>query len=135
MDMILEKLKEKNLKITPQRVAILKFLNQKVHPTIDEIYSDVKREFVSISLATIYKNLNILKDEEIVFEINPQDGKLRYDLNLKPHIHSYCPKCKSLNDLFVEDFISECNSKFSQLLNSNIIRVDVLLTVECEECR
>ena len=135
MEILLEKLKEKNLKVTPQRVAILKFLNQKIHPTIDEIYSDVKRDFVSISLATIYKNLNILKDEEIVFEVNPQDGKVRYDLNLKPHIHSYCPNCKILNDIFVEELMDECNLKFSKILNSNVLRMDILVTAVCEECR
>jgi len=132
--MILNKLKEKNLKITPQRVAILKFLNQKVHPSVEEIYYDVKMEFASISLATIYKNLNILKDEEIVFELNPQDGKIRYDLNLKPHIHTYCPICKSLNDIFLQDVLSECNVKFSKLLNLNSIKIDILITSNCQKC-
>ena len=134
MEMILDKLRDKNLKITPQRVAILKFLNQKLHPTIDEIYSDVKKDFVSISLATIYKNLNILKEEDIVFEVNTQNSKIKYDLNLTPHIHKYCPKCNSLEDIFLNDVIENCNSKFSKFLGEDVLKSDILITAICKKC-
>jgi Fur family peroxide stress response transcriptional regulator len=130
----LNKLRDKNLKVTPQRVAILDFLDKKTHPTIDEIYGSVKKSFISISLATIYKNLNTLKENGIVVEINTKSGKIKYDLNIKSHIHSYCPKCQKIEDIFLDDTLNEFNQKVSILLNRDILQSDILLTIVCENC-
>lgn len=131
---ILDKLRDNNLKITPQRVAIIKFLEQKTHPNVDEIYESVKRSFVSISLATIYKNLNALKESGLVVEINTQSGKLRYDLNLKSHIHLYCPVCSKIDDLFLDDILIDFNSVMAKKLSLESVQSDILVKSVCKSC-
>jgi Fur family peroxide stress response transcriptional regulator len=57
MNDIKELLQKSKLKATPQRVAILKSIEKLGHASIEEIYEDIKENFPSISLATIYKNI------------------------------------------------------------------------------
>jgi len=132
---LLERLKSESLKVTPQRVAILNYLDKKTHPTIDDIYEYIKRDFVSISLATIYKNLNTLKDKGIVIEVNTQTGKIKYDLNLKRHIHKFCPLCHEIEDIFLDDILTEFNDRVSKELNEEVLRSDILLTTICKNCK
>ena len=83
-------LKTKELKATPQRLCVLKELEKKMHPTIDDLYEALRRENPSMSLATVYKNIGTLKEKGIVIEVNISDGKMRYDIYSKPHIHLLC---------------------------------------------
>ena len=66
----MELLKNRGLKATPQRLSVLKILDSHTHPTIDELYDEICAENPSVSLATVYKNLNMLKDEGLVVEVN-----------------------------------------------------------------
>ena len=101
-------LEESNLKITPQRLAILKELENKGHASIEEIYETIKEMFPSISLATIYKNINSLKEEGIISEICLHQ-KPKYELQKDPHAHFICKNCG-----YVEDV------PFSEILDKNI---------------
>jgi Fur family peroxide stress response transcriptional regulator len=60
-----------------QRVAVLRELGKKTHPTMEEMYSGIREENPTISLATVYKNVNLLKEQGIVIEINVPNGKMR----------------------------------------------------------
>ena len=62
---MLEKLKAQHFRITPQRIAVLKILAQSNgHPSVDDIYDQVKRDFPTTSLATIYKTVTLTKTVE-----------------------------------------------------------------------
>ena len=65
-----ELLKTCGLKATPQRLCILKVLDRHEHPSIEALYEGIKEDYPSISLATVYKNLNTLLDEGVVVEVN-----------------------------------------------------------------
>lgn len=133
MENLLTILKEKNLKATPQRLAILNFLNQKTHPTIEEIYEEVKKSFPSISLATIYKNINTLKDAGVVTELNP-GGKLKYDINLTPHFHAICENCGKIEDFYREDLIQMCKESIEKGVGKKIENLDITFHIVCEDC-
>ncbi|WP_187647204.1 Fur family transcriptional regulator [Nitrosophilus labii] len=133
MGEIIELLKEKKLKATPQRLAILNYLNHKTHPTIEEIFEEIRKSFPSISLATIYKNINTLKDVGIVMELNP-GGKLKYDININPHFHGVCEKCGNIEDFYDEDVIKACKDKLKKSMNKNIDRLNITLSMVCEKC-
>lgn len=60
---LLQMLKKYDLKATPQRLCVLKILKRHEHPNIDELYAEIKREYPSISLATVYKNINTLQSQ------------------------------------------------------------------------
>jgi len=89
----MELLKDRGLKATPQRISVLKILDRHMHPTIDELYEKICEENPSVSLATVYKNLNMLKDEGLVVEVNMPNQKVRYDIFSHPHIHVVCECC------------------------------------------
>jgi Fe2+ or Zn2+ uptake regulation protein len=91
-------LKSSTLKSTPQRLAILSTINSKGHATIEEIYSDIKESFPSISLATIYKNIASLKDEQIVSEVC-NHHKPKFEITKEPHAHFICQKCGEIEDI------------------------------------
>jgi len=97
---MLAKLRERDFRITPQRLAILKILAaSRRHPSVDEIYQEVRAEFPTTSLATVYKTIALLKELNEVLELGFPDGSNRYDgSNPSPHPHAICVRCKKVMD-------------------------------------
>lgn len=98
---IARRLRARGLRITAQRVAILQTLEGSAgHPTVEEIYRDVRRRFPMISLNTVYKTLNALRErgESIAVE-SGEDGALRFESNPAPHHHLVCLRCRRIQDM------------------------------------
>ncbi|MFZ3131574.1 MAG: transcriptional repressor [Desulfosporosinus sp.] len=96
---ILKQLKDKGVRFTPQRQAILEFLLEtESHPTADEIYHHVKVIFPGVSLGTIYNTLNMLKEHGYLLELSYGDMSSRFDGNPKNHYHIVCSKCGMVTD-------------------------------------
>jgi len=97
---MLFKLKSRDFRITPQRLAILSILAASDgHPSVEEIYREVKTEFPTTSLATVYKTISLLKELSEVLELGFPDGSNHYDgNNPSPHPHAICIKCKKIMD-------------------------------------
>ena len=100
LDKIIAKLRERQCRITPQRVAILKvFMSSREHPGVEQVYEQVRVNFPTTSLATVYKTVHLLKDIGEILEIGCADGGNRYDGNKPyPHPHLICTQCKSIVD-------------------------------------
>ena len=100
LDQMLAKLKTRNFRLTPQRLAILKILAASAdHPSVERIYEQVKENFATTSLATIYKTVLLLKQLNEVLELGFPDGSNRYDGNKPyPHPHVICIKCNRVMD-------------------------------------
>ena len=92
-------LKQKELKSTPQRVAMLGILDKKGHADIDYIYNEIKKDFVSISLATVYKNVNTMLSAGIIQEIKVPNQKSKYEITKHKHSHFVCEKCGEVYDI------------------------------------
>ena len=92
LDHMISKLREREYRITPQRLAILKILAvSEGHPSVEKIYSQVKKDFPTTSLATIYKTLIVMKEIGEVLELGFSDDSNRYDGNKpNPHPHLIC---------------------------------------------
>jgi Fur family peroxide stress response transcriptional regulator len=100
LDKMLQKLRRRNFRITPQRIAVLKILAlSEGHPSVENIYEKVKKDFPTMSLATVYKTVTLLKELNEVLELGFPEGSNRYDGN-KPysHPHLICTKCKKIVD-------------------------------------
>ncbi|MGA2959203.1 MAG: Fur family transcriptional regulator [Thermodesulfobacteriota bacterium] len=100
LESMLKKLREHQFRITPQRIAILKVLaSSSEHPTVERIYEQVKSDFPTTSLATVYKTVTLLKGLNEVLELGFPEGSNRYDGNKPyPHPHVICLKCKKIVD-------------------------------------
>lgn len=97
------RLREAELKLTPQRFAVLDYLVQSSgHPTAEQISADLNRRFPRASRATIYNTLNALRDAGLIHEVYMDDSVARYDANIEPHHHFVCRACGKLEDISVE---------------------------------
>jgi Fur family peroxide stress response transcriptional regulator len=97
---IIRKLRDNGHKITPQRLAIVKILAiSKGHPSVEDIYDQIKKNFPTMSLATVYRNIILIKSIGELLELGFPDGSNRYDGNKPyPHPHVICIKCKKIVD-------------------------------------
>lgn len=86
------------MKYTNQRLAILDFLEDNFnHPTVEEIYEEVKQKLPRITKATVYKNLKVLVDNGLIKEVNIK-GVSRFEPNMEPHHHIICKTCGKIID-------------------------------------
>jgi len=100
IERILAKLRELGFRITPQRLAVIKILvESEGHPGAEELYAQVKTDFPTTSIATVYKTLAVLKSIGEVLELEFSGDYNRYD-GKKPysHPHLICIKCKKIVD-------------------------------------
>ncbi|MEW6455696.1 MAG: Fur family transcriptional regulator [Acidobacteriota bacterium] len=99
--MIINKLKRINLKATPQRIAIVKFLEGNTsHPSAEDIYNAISKIYPSISFATVYNTLKALHEKGEILELSIDPERKRYDPNVTPHNHFICLLCGKVVDIF-----------------------------------
>jgi Fur family transcriptional regulator, peroxide stress response regulator len=99
-EIIIQKLRDNGHKITPQRLAIVRILaKSEDHPSVEDIYVQIQKDFPTMSLATVYKNIILIKSLGEVLELGFPDGSNRYDGN-RPfsHPHVICIQCKKIVD-------------------------------------
>lgn len=95
---VIRRLREQGYRFTPQRMAIVQaVLESGDHPSAEDIYRQISVAFPMMSLATVYKTLEVLRDLGEVVEI-PVEGRSRYDGNPRPHVHLICEKCHTVLD-------------------------------------
>ena len=89
------------LKVTEQRMAMINLLfkNGSAHFTAEDIYEEVNKKKIKISLATIYNCLNQFKECGIIKAIKVSSDKIYFDTNLKEHHHFFCVKSGKLIDV------------------------------------
>ena len=93
-------LRESGCALTPQRRAILRFLDgNQAHPTAGDILDAVTRDFPITSRATVYNTLALLVDVGAVRAVRTEHGDVRYDPNTDPHHHLACTRCGGLEDV------------------------------------
>ena len=83
-----------------KREAILSCLqNTRAHPTAEALYAKLKPEIPDLSLATVYRNLNLFKKQGLAVCVANVDGTEHYDANTTPHVHFICTQCGAVIDL------------------------------------
>jgi Fur family transcriptional regulator, peroxide stress response regulator len=93
-------LRNKQIKITPQRLEILQYLDIiRNHPTVDEIYKALKKKNPSLSKTTVYNSVEILKNKKIIQSISIRGSESRYDYRTDMHHHFICKNCKKIIDI------------------------------------
>lgn len=127
--------KEKNLKLTPQRYAIYKYLKStKAHPSAEMIYSELKANYPTMSLATVYKTLKTLIDIKLVQELNVGEDNFRFDANTNMHPHIMCMKCGRVDDIELVDF-SFLNKEVEKYCNYSIHDHQLYFYGTCPDCK
>lgn len=99
-----ERLATSGLRNTPQREVVYRsLLDQRDHPTADEVYTRVRPEMPSISLATVYNCLETLVQCDLVRQVNFERGPSRYCANLHPHAHFHDEQTGATHDIDIPD--------------------------------
>lgn len=103
MENIIKKYRELGFKLTPQRLAILKYLDGNTsHPTAEDIFASTKKTYPTISFATVYNTVQTLKTMGKIVEVTIDPTKKHFDPNTDPHHHIICDKCKNVADVFAD---------------------------------
>ena len=97
---IADALRRRGYKATPQRIAICRVaLRSRDHPTAQRVYREVKETHPTVSLATVYKTLNVLKELGLVQDLTFEHRETRFDSYVQPHINLVCRRCGNISDL------------------------------------
>ena len=126
-------LKENSIKVTPQRLTILNLLEQYGHLSIKELFSKIRPNFPSISLATIYKNINFLMEKSLLKEVKLSDLEARYEITKAPHAHLLCKKCGKIQDVAfdIDSMVKEFEKNCDFVIESNSIELAGI----CKDCQ
>lgn len=93
-------LREKGFKVTPQRLAIYNYLSStKAHPNAEMIFNDLQPLYPTMSLATVYKTMEILREIGLVQVLNLGEDSFRYDAYTTNHPHVRCMGCGRVDDI------------------------------------
>ena len=127
--------REKGFKVTSQRLAICAFiLSRKDHPTADQIYHELRTEYPTISLGTVYKTLLLLKELGLIQELGFKEGSVRYDPDMEVHVNMVCSKCGKISDYKSENVEKLWSTIISDLrIKPKGQRIDIYY--ECDDCR
>jgi len=125
-------LREHNLKATPQRIAMLEYIDYYGHINIDKLYHNVQKKFKSISLATIYKNINSMVENMLLFEVKLPNEKSVYEITKQNHSHLLCEKCGDIIDIDIN--IEDKTKEISLKNNFEVKQVNLVFSGLCKNC-
>ena len=97
---LLERLRQRQCRLTPQRVALINLLTEgRDHPSAGSLYARLAERYPTMSLGTVYKTLTLLKEMGEVLELTLSDGVVHYDIQrTRPHSHLICVGCHKVTD-------------------------------------
>ena len=111
-----------NIRPSHQRLKIFEYFHiHHNHPTVDDIYKDLKLKAPTITKATIYNNLKIFIEKNLIVEVHIEDNEVRYEITKTSHGHFKCVECGTIYDFPAEiDEIPTTNLDGFQIDNKNI---------------
>jgi Fur family peroxide stress response transcriptional regulator len=135
LEKAMKQLKSTGVRMTPQRHAILAYLLETMnHPTADEIYKALEDRFPSMSVATVYNNLRLFKEGNLVTELTYGDSSSRFDANVSEHYHVICRDCGKIVD-FAYPCLQEVESVASKETGFTIESHRMEVYGKCETCQ
>jgi Fur family peroxide stress response transcriptional regulator len=128
-------LKQRSFRLTPQRVELVRLIAvSEGHPSAGQLYTKIKRQFPTMSQATVYKTLALLKEMNQVLEIDLRDDS-HYDGNRpQPHPHLICVKCNKIIDAEVS-LDQESLRMLEQATGYKILHPQISLYGLCPDCK
>ena len=109
---IRNKLMEKGLKVTPQRIAILEaIIKLNNHPTVENIIDYIRKNHPNIATATVYKVLNALVSSDLIKKVKTERDIMRYDAVMESHHHLYCSESDRIED-YKDNELNELLEKY-----------------------
>lgn len=118
-----------------KRNAILACLRQsKAHPSAEDVYQSLQKEHSDISLASVYRNIKLFKDEGLIISLGTVNGIERLDGRTDPHVHFACSSCGAVVDVLDVDIPESVPEATEQSLGCRVDDTRLVLTGICEKC-
>jgi len=134
-DQLIAALKERDFRLTPQRVELVRLIAvSDGHPSANQLYQKIKLKFPTMSHATVYKTLGLLKEMNQVLEIDLREDS-HYDGNRpQPHPHLICMKCNQIIDAEVS-LDQKSLRRLERTSGYQILRPQISLYGLCLDCK
>lgn len=131
-----QSLRRAGLRITPQRLAICRFLaNTDSHPTAQMIYDQVRPQFPTLSLATVYNTLEVLVRLGTISTLGDTGSDAeRYDADISPHLNLSCVSCQRVVD-FPSRHLRELEEEVASQSQYRLLGSRFLIFGLCPECQ
>lgn len=114
VDQIREKLNNKDLKVTPQRIAILEAISDlHNHPTVENIIEYIRKNHPNIATGTVYNVLDVLVGKGLINKVKTEKDIMRYDSIIDAHHHLYCSETDRIEDYIDNELDSILYKYFS----------------------
>ena len=98
-----DRIRKAGLKVTPQRLNVLRIMMEVNHPTADQILRKIREKYASVSTGTIYHILDTFVEKGIVNKVSTKSGALRYDAIMDPHHHLVDSGKEEIRDFFAPE--------------------------------
>jgi len=134
---LISRLQERGYRLTSHRLALIRMIvNSEEHPSAIQIYENLRERLPTISLATIYKTLAILKEEGELLEIDLHDNS-HYDATIDSHPHLVCTNCKRIMDidLATEVPLAVINQEILEKKGFKVSNAQLVFYGLCDNCQ
>ena len=133
---MLQQLRTIGLKITPQRVAIVRELaDDGTHPTAQELFERLRGDMPTMSFATVYNTLDALARAGLCVARSLAPGATRFDPNGVPHHHAVCDRCGRISDVPAETARAQANARPAVPEGFEVRAVEQIYRGVCGSCR
>lgn len=123
------------MKYSRQRELILKTLRENgIHPTAEQLYEFIRQEEPTISLATVYRNLNLLAENGVIKRIDGLEGTTHFDHQTHDHYHFICTKCHRVFDV-PYDIAPDLAASAAKETGLCITSYDISFRGLCKDCQ
>jgi len=135
-EQLIARLKESEYRLTPQRVELIRLIAaSEGHPSASHLYNQIKVQFPTMSLATVYKTLDLLKELGEVLEIGLRDDS-HYDGNKPyPHPHLICIKCQKIMDGELDSAVKNIVQEVEKNFGFQILKHQLDFYGICPDCQ
>lgn len=118
-----------------QREALMQILqNTDTHPTADRLYDELRKVFPNVSLATVYRNLKQLTEQNLILAIDAGTGSEHYDGDISLHYHFACKSCGNVYDIQTSPFTG-LNDEISNKTGFDVDTHSLIFFGKCKNCK
>ena len=118
-----------------KRDAILQYLQSVTdHPSAEKVFTQLKAQIPDLSMGTVYRNLNLFKQQGLAVSVATVKGVERFDGNTGPHVHFICQECDAVIDLMDMEIPESLTSVAEHSSGGQIAECQLCFTGICQDC-
>ena len=118
-----------------KRDAILQYLQSVTdHPSAEKVFTQLKAQIPDLSMGTVYRNLNLFKQQGLAVSVATIKGVERFDGNTGPHVHFICQECDAVIDLMDMEIPDSLKSVAEHSSGGQVAECQLCFTGICQDC-